>query len=374
MTRAADPASLKYWLALVRAPGIGSKRYQQLLETWGDPAAFFSPGNLDRLAEGLPEKALAWLREPDWTLVERDLEWLQQPDCQLLILGDPDYPPLLASITDPPPVLFIRGDPALLSEPQLAIVGSRNPTSGGERNAREFARYLANTGFVISSGLALGIDAAAHRGALAADAPTLAVMGSGPDRIYPASHRELATGILQRGALVTEFPPGTRVSAGNFPRRNRIISGLSVGTLVVEAAPRSGSLITARLAMEQGREVFAIPGSIHSPLSRGCHALIRSGATLVETAADILQQVAPLTRHVLELEDTTMGPARAVAGDALPDEDYRILLRALGHDPLSIDALVAATGLTANVVSSMLLLLELRGEVVSQPGGTYIRA
>ncbi len=374
MTAAADPASLKYWLALVRAPGIGARRCRQLLDTCDDPAALFVPETLHRLAEGLPEQALTWLREPDWSLIEADLEWLRQADAHILTLADPGYPPLLAGIADPPPVLFLRGDPALLREPQLAIVGSRNPTSGGERNAREFARHLASTGFVIDSGLALGIDAAAHRGALAAGAPTLAVMGSGPDRIYPASHRELATGILERGVLVTEFPPGTRVVPANFPRRNRIISGLSVGTLVVEAAPRSGSLITARLALEQGREVFAIPGSIHSPLSRGCHALIRAGATLVETADDILRQVGSLTRQVMEQTDPGAAPEQAVVADEVADEDYHTLLRELGHDPLGIDALVAATGLTANVVSSMLLLLELRGEVVSQPGGTYTRA
>jgi DNA processing protein len=250
------------------------------------------------------------------------------------------------------------------------MVGSRNPTTGGERTARDFARHLAGCGLAITSGLAVGVDAAAHQGALEAGGITLAVTGTGLDRVYPARHRELAHRIAERGALVSEFPPGTPPLAGNFPRRNRIISGLSVGTLVVEAALKSGSLITARLAVEQGREVFAIPGSIHNPLARGCHALIRQGAKLVETADDIAEELAALLGG-LSLEPVVDAGHADEGCHSLEDPEYQRLLQAMGHDPVSVDQLVARTGFTAETVSSMLLLLELQGHVSSSPGGFF---
>ncbi len=322
-------------------------------------------------AAALPEAALDYLAAPDWGRVEQDLAWLARPGNHLLTWGDALYPPLLRQIARPPPLLFVHGDPACLGAAQIAMVGTRNPTPGGRQTARDFAAYLAGGGVVITSGLALGVDAESHRGALEAGGRTIAVMATGADRIYPSQHRDLAHAIAGGGALVTEFPPGTPPLAEYFPRRNRLISGLSLGVLVVEAAHRSGSLITARLAAEQGREVFAIPGSIHNPLARGCHALIRQGAKLVETAADILEELGPLAAAGAR-------PPDAASPEAPPpaelDEDYRRLLEQLGGEPAPVDLLVERCGLTADVVSSMLLILELQGHVVAHPGGLYSRS
>jgi DNA processing protein len=287
----------------------------------------------------------------------------------LLACTDPAYPPLLRQINDPPMVLFVRGEVNLLTQPLLAMVGSRNPSIEGKRNAEEFAAYLARCGLGIVSGMAMGIDAASHRGALKSGGATIAVWGTGLDKPYPPSHRDLAEEIAQRGLLVSEFPPGTPPLPYNFPRRNRIISGLCVGTLVVEAAQTSGSLITARLASEQGREVFAIPGSIHNPLAHGCHRLIREGAKLVESAGDILEELAPL----LKLEPANAVDALPMAADTTDDPEYRLLLNSMDHAPTSIDSLVERTGLTPDVVSSMLLMLELQGQVEATPGGHYSR-
>lgn len=254
------------------------------------------------------------------------------------------------------------------------MVGSRNPSMSGEETAREFARHLAATGLSITSGLALGIDGASHSGALMADGITIAVMGTGLDRVYPASQHALAHEIAQQGALVSEFPLGTQLRPGNFPRRNRIISGMALGTLVVEAAEKSGSLITARLASEQGREVFAIPGSIHNPLARGCHKLIRQGAKLVETAGDVLEELAPLLSGMQPLpyaDDTD--DTGAVEPQHQLDSEYQLLLECMGFDPVQIDLLIERSGLTAEEVSSMLILLELEGHVSSAPGGIYCR-
>ena len=298
-------------------------------------------------------------------------EWLRDDNHHLLRPGDDAYPELLGGITGPASQLYVNGDPEILHLPALAIVGSRNPTKGGSQTAFEFARHLGETGFCIVSGLAQGIDAAAHRGALAAGAPTVAFLGHGIDRVYPAENRELARDIARHGALVSEFPLGTAPSRPLFPQRNRLISGLSLGTLVVEAARRSGSLITARLAAEQGREVFAIPGSIHNPLSRGCHQLIRQGAKLVETADDIVAELAPLAGHMLQTIDESATPGRVTAGGEEADEEYVKLLDAIGHDPVSADALVARSGLTIDQVSSMLLILELEGKIEKLSGGRY---
>jgi DNA processing protein len=300
-----------------------------------------------------------------------ETEWLQHENHHLIGLGDDAYPELLAGIAGPPPQIYVNGDPEVLHLPALAIVGSRNPTTGGARNAFEFARHLGETGFCIVSGLAQGIDAAAHRGALAAGAPTVAFLGHGIDRVYPAANSELAREIAARGALVSEFPMGTPPGRALFPQRNRLISGLSLGTLVVEAARRSGSLITARLAAEQGREVFAIPGSIHNPLSRGCHQLIRQGAKLVEAADDIVGELAPLAGHLL---GSMHEPGLSGRTQAEPDEadtEYVKLLEGLGHDPVTTDELVERSGLTIDQVSSMLLILELEGKIEKLSGGRY---
>lgn len=298
----------------------------------------------------------------------RDVDWLARPDHHLLTCLDPQYPRLLREIARPPVLLFVAGGKELLARAQLAIVGSRNPTPAGTENARAFARALTRAGLVVTSGLALGIDGAAHRGALDADGRSIAVFGTGLDRIYPAQHEELASRLLRQGALVSEFPLGTAPKAENFPRRNRVISGLSLGTLVVEAALQSGSLITARCAAEQGREVFAIPGSIHSPLARGCHALLRDGAKLVESAQDIIEELgalAALTASPLaEAEEPALVPG---------DPQQTALLAHIGHDPVSVDTLVERSGLTAHSISSMLVEMELLGIIAACPGGKYIR-
>jgi DNA processing protein len=290
---------------------------------------------------------------------------LEQPGHLAVTLADPCYPPQLKEIADPPPLLFIRGNPDILALPQIAIVGSRNPSHLGVDTAAEFAKALAREGFVITSGLALGIDAAGHKGALQAQGYTIAVAGTGLDRVYPARHRALATEIVNHGAMISEFPPGTGAKADHFPRRNRIISGLCIGLLVVEAAKQSGSLITARMALEQNREVFAIPGSIHNPLARGCNALIREGAKLVETARDILEEL-NFYNHIdrdifTELRQTPL------------DLEQQTLLNLIMFSPTSVDSLVENTGLPVEVISSMLLVLELQGNVESVSGGCYTR-
>lgn len=360
-----------YWLALHRAPGIGSAHFSRLVEEYGSAAGVFAAQGR---GAGLSDSAQNYLRQPDWEAVAQDFKWLEQPDCYLLTLADPGYPPLLREISDPPPLLFVQGDPSLLALPQLAIVGSRNPSPTGMETAAQFASYLARSGFIITSGLALGIDAIAHEGALSAKAPTVAVAGTGLDRVYPARHRTLAHAITGRGALVSEFPVGTPPLPRNFPRRNRLISGLSVGILVIEAALQSGSLITARLGVEQGREVFAIPGSIHNPLARGCHRLIREGAKLVETAQDILEELGPLLGAALRpgYQEQVQIQTSDTPGDTT-DPEYQALLGCLGYDPLPIDSLIERTGLTVEAVSSMLLVLELQGRVTALSGGRYLR-
>ena len=295
------------------------------------------------------------------------------PDHQRLTAACDDYPELLRELRKRPDPLFVRGDVGALHLPAIAIVGSRNPTRGGIDNAYRFSRYLARAGFCIVSGLAQGIDAGAHRGALDAGGSTVAVLGHGLDRTYPAAHGELATAIAATGALVAEYPPGTPPRREHFPERNRIISGLAVGTLVVEAAQRSGSLITARLAGEQGREVFAIPGSIHNPMSRGCHELIRQGAHLVESGDDILSELGALLNHVMQNRREPERESEPTDRDGDRDGDYVKLLEALAYDPQTPDELAAKSGLTIAEVSSMLLILELDGVVESLPGGQFAK-
>lgn len=356
---------LRHWLALYRAPGIGARTYARLLEAFGSPADVLGAGVAELSASGLPAEVADYLRAPDWPGVDADLRWLAQARRAVLTIRDARYPPPLLEIADPPPLLFVEGDVDVLRSTQIAVVGSRSPTAGGVDLARDFSATLAARGFTITSGLALGVDAASHRGALACAGVTIAVTGTGLDRVYPRQHEQLAARIAERGALVSEFPTGTPVLRENFPRRNRIISGLSVGVLVVEAARTSGSLITARHAMEQGREVFAIPGSVHNPLARGCHALIREGAKLVEGVEDIVEELTPI-------DAPAASPATPSAPSSLSVEQQR-LLDAIGYEPVTIDTLVGRCGLTANAVSSILLILELEGHVSSQPGGRYAR-
>lgn len=365
----ASQLSLACQLALQRIPGVGPATFNKLLQQVHQPADIFQA---PRLLKGVDPKIVSALQTPDWEQVERDLEWLSADNRHVIDQQHHLYPELLQQIPDPPALLYVQGDINLLNNWQLAIVGSRNPTASGSDTAFEFARYLAQGDIVITSGLATGIDAAAHKGALAASGKTIAVIGTGLDRVYPASHRNLAHHIAEGGAIVSEFPLGTSPKAENFPRRNRIISGLSLGTLVVEAAVKSGSLITARMAMEQGREVFAIPGSIHNPLSRGCHQLIREGAKLVETANDIIEELGAIAGVVPQaLEKPTSLEQTSVQAEL--DNDYQLLFEFLGYDPIHIDILIDKSGLTADAVSSMLLLLELQGQVASLPGGRYVR-
>jgi DNA processing protein len=369
----ADREEQRAWALLLRTPGIDRERAAHALQSVGSAAALVSAPEATLSRLGIPEPARLALRSPATEALDADLEWLAAPGHHLLPLTSPHYPPLLANTTGAPPALYVRGTIEVLSTPQLAIVGSRNPTAGGREAAFDFARHLAGCGLAITSGLAEGIDAASHRGALAAGGSTIAVCGTGLDRVYPEQHEELAAAIAASGALVSEFPPRTPPRREHFPQRNRIISGLSLGTLVVEAARHSGSLITARFASEQGREVFAIPGSIHSPLSRGCHRLIRDGAKLVEAADDILSELRiPLTAAATA---TGIVPVQeqAHAAERL-DKEYEILLDALGFDALGIDALIERSGLKPDVVASMLLILELKGLVEARPGGRYCRS
>lgn len=364
------------WVTLMLAPGIGPRTARGLLERFADPRAIIAAPRQVLVESGLAKTAIEALKSPDRAALDPILAWAEKPDALLLTLDDPRYPPMLAAIPDAPPLLYVRGDPALLAEPQVAIVGSRHPTPQGRELTFQFARWLAARGLVVTSGLASGVDGAAHRGALETGR-TIAVLGTGPDRVYPAAHRELARDIVERGALVSELPPGQGPLARHFPRRNRIISALAYGVLVTEAALKSGSLITARHALEQGREVFAIPASIRNPLARGCHALIRDGAKLVEEPAEIIAELAPLLRdRVLETAGEAFVPERgadATIARADLDEDYRALLDAMGFDPCAPDELIARTGRTAQEVSSMLLVLELEGHVSSSPGGRYCR-
>lgn len=361
---------LRFWLALVRTPGLHWHALEAMLASLQSAEGIFSAARRDLAPFDLSPTTRDALLAPDWERVDRDLAWMQASGCELLPANAPDFPAMLARIPDPPIALFVRGNRGLLGRLQLAVVGSRNPTPGGRETAYDFSRHLASAGLVITSGLATGIDAEAHRGALDAGTGTVAVCGTGLDRLYPKSNLSLGERILAEGVLVSEFPPETPPLAANFPRRNRIVSGLSLGVLVVEAAYRSGSLITARLASEQGREVFAIPGSIHNPLARGCHRLIRDGAKLVERADDVLEELGPLAGVAAPANQE---PADAPQHDVDADPQYRALLDQIGFDSTPVDVIVARTGLGTDVVSSMLLILELQGKVTASPGGRYAR-
>lgn len=355
---------------MIQAKQLGPVSCLKLLDLFDTPQNIVAAPVEDLLLAGLSRSTIETIKHPDESTLQACLEWLDKPHHHLITCFDPDYPALLKTIHDAPPVLFAAGYRAALTAVQFAIVGSRNPTASGRSIAQEFACELSNTGFSICSGLALGIDYHSHLGALDASGITVAVLGNGLEKIYPARHKKVAEQIMERGLLVSEFPPGTKPVPGNFPRRNRIISGLSTGVLVVEAARRSGSLITARYALEQGRDVFAIPGSIHNPLARGTNYLIKQGAKLVETVADIVEELG--TTVSWALHSGSMANNSQKHSDKLEDE-YEILLDAMGFDEIGVDELVKSSGLTADAVSSMLLIMELQGLVEPRHGGRYCR-
>ena len=351
------------WLGLELIPGLGGEGMRKLLSRFGAPSAVLAQSitTLSQTVSSSTARAIAAGAPPD--RVEATLKWLENESNHLLTLADADYPPQLLEIADPPPILYLKGRRELLGKPGLAVVGSRNATPSGLQNAEGFARNLSEAGFTIISGMALGIDAAAHRGGLAGGGSSIAVVGTGLDLVYPARNKALAHELAERGLLISEFALGTPALAKNFPRRNRIISGLSRGVLVVEAALASGSLITARQAGEQGREVFAIPGSIHSPFSKGCHQLIKQGAKLVDEANDIL----------IELHWGSAKPASAAADIRQAEAESEPLLDAMGFDPVSIDNLIDRVKLPTDQLIARLTELELDGAIASMPGGKYQR-
>jgi DNA processing protein len=362
------------WLALARMPTLHVGCLGPLLAQGGSPLDLLRLTPAAQSSLQLGRGAAAALARIDHAGIESDQVWLAgRPGRRIVCWGDPLYPARLAAIADAPLVLFVEGNPDVLSRPQLAIVGSRSPTGLGRETAAQFAEHLARAGLVITSGLALGIDAAAHRGALAGAGTTVAVMGRGLDAIYPRENEGLAARIAATGgAWVTDLPTGVGPLRYHFPRRNRILSGLSLGVLVVEAALQSGSLVTARLAAEQGRDVFAIPGSIHSVVSRGCHRLLREGARLVENVDDILAEYpAIVLEHAGNLPNSTS--RGGLPGPPSLDKEYEILLDAVGFESAGLDELVARTGFETGAVASMLLILELDGRLQQQPGGRYCR-
>ncbi|BES68998.1 DNA-processing protein DprA [Marinobacter nanhaiticus D15-8W] len=367
------------WLLLSHLPGIGANRWQAIIDHLPDPLELLSLNAATLKSIGLPPPArasiLAWQQHDlqQDTLQQANTTWqkVREQGIELVHWGHGDYPSLLREIHAAPPLLYMRGQREILSQPQLAIVGSRNASRAGLDHARQFARALAERGFVITSGLALGVDGAAHRGALDAAGRTLAVLGTGVDVAYPAAHQSLVQEILVNGALISEYPPGLPPRPGHFPRRNRIISGMSRGTLVVEASLRSGSLITARLALEQGREVFAIPGSIHNPLARGCHQLIRQGASLVESVADIEEELSAWWQADTDPPENSTTPAPPPQPE-IPEHleaRERQVLETLDFDPCSTDELCDRSGLSADALMQSLLLLEMEGLVATVPGG-----
>lgn len=368
-----DPDELSAWLRLTLAPGVGNDASRKLLSAFGSAQGVFdqSADSLRQIGTDRLVKAIQSQPPGLPALLQTTLDWLQAGDDRCIAtLGEAAYPASLLDIEDPPLMLYLLGSQVhqgAVAPVHIAIVGSRNPTPQGELNAREFARAFAQAGLCVVSGLALGIDGAAHDGALLGGGQTIAVVGTGLDRVYPKKHLTLAHRIAQQGLLMSEFPLGTPPLTANFPKRNRIISGLSRGTLVVEAALKSGSLITARMAVEQGKEVFAIPGSIHSPQSRGCHALIKQGAKLVELAQDVLEELQ------MESASGRGKPELSDINSAAQTNEGSALLNALGHDPANLDALQARTGLPTPTLLAQLLELELDGQLARLPGGLFQR-
>jgi DNA processing protein len=360
------------WMALSRAPALDVAILSKAFESLGGIHGLFNSSDAERQSAGVPEAALQFLCNASALPCAVEKAWIRDPKHEVLAFTDPRFPRALQALPSSPIALYVTGNADVLNDPQLSIVGSRNPTPAGREIAFEFARSLAACGLGITSGLAQGIDSAAHQGALAAQGITVAVLGSGIDVIYPKNNLTLSEQIQFQGALISEFPLGTPPRRENFPQRNRIIAALSLGTLVVEAARRSGSLITARLAGDHNRELFAVPGSIRNPLSRGCHELIRQGAKLTETAADILSEL-NFSAFFDRARAASGGPAAPSGFEAGMDKEHKILLDALGFDPSDLDMLVVRTGFKPEAVSSMMLILELEGHVQAAPGGRYSR-
>lgn len=354
---------LACWLGLLYTKGLGPRGICLLLSEFGSPEAIWG-ASYTQLTSIVSSEVAHQIIHGIPNTVETSLDWLHQSDNNHIItLADAAYPKAILEITDPPPVLFAKGNTVLLNTPAIAVVGSRHATPQGEKNAEAFSKELTLQGLTVVSGLALGIDGAAHRGALQGNGATIAVVGTGLDIVYPARHRELAHQIVETGLIISEFVIGTPSITSNFPKRNRLISGLSQGCLVVEANLQSGSLITAKLASEQGREVFAIPGSIHSPVAKGCHQLIKQGAKLVESVQDILEELQHTSSPILAPKTST---------NQLAATDHPLLLH-IGYEPISIEQLIQVSGLTSSEVSSMLLMLELEGKVASLAGGQIQR-
>lgn len=360
---------------------MGGARLIRLADKLGGIDSVVTASQATLRQAGLDAEAIGAIKNPDTGLLDLDSKWLSEPDHHLLTWDSERYPALLRDTPSPPAALFAQGDPNVLWQPQIAVIGSRNPTAGGRDNALDFAAELSRQGLTITSGMASGIDSCAHIAALNAGGMTVAVTGTGLDRVYPASSRGLAKKIRRQGVLVSELPPGTGAKRSHFPSRNRIISGLSLGVLVIEAGLNSGTLITARMAGNQGRDVFALPGSIHNPMSKGCHRLIRDGARLVENVGQIMEELAPLAGQLAgQLKKELEAPAGQVQlefSDKEPqveqDPEYQRLWSCLGYDPMPMDSLIDQSGLTARAVSAMLLMLELRGKVEAHPGGAWSR-
>lgn len=367
---AGQSISLENWLTLLHMPGIGPSTFHTLLDTFGSVEAALNASAAQLSGLGIKDEAVNTLNRQEQPDIEADLNWRAETDHHIITFDDERYPARLKDLPDAPPVLYVRGDPDYLLQPQLAMVGARNPSAAGRNTAKEFASHLSRVGITITSGLASGIDGASHQGALQGIAGTVAVVAHGLDIVYPAQHQQLAQEISEHGAVISEMPIGTQPQRGLFPRRNRLISALSLGTLVVEAAKKSGSLITARLALELNREVFAIPGSIHNPMARGCHQLIRQGAKLVESADDILEDLPlPATQNTLyPIKTRENTPENPNDPHNTLDPDHQKLLKCLAYEPASIDELVDRSNFTAAEIASMLLILELEGIIVCQDG------
>jgi len=361
---------IAYWVALSLIDGIGSVTLCQLLRKFGSPAGVFEASR-SQLKEIVDDQIASSIASGlDESAVAPTLTWLSNPHNHIITLADSLYPKALLEIANPPALLYAKGNLDCLALPCLSVVGSRNATPQGEKNAEDFSENLSRQGLCIVSGMALGIDGAAHRGALKANGTTIAVVGTGLDIVYPAKHRQLAHQIVSHGLILSEFPLGTPSKAQNFPRRNRIISGLSLGCLVIEANLDSGSLITARLAAEQGREVFAIPGSIHSPVAKGCHQLIKQGAKLVESTEDILSELR-LSTDLISAVNTS--PNGSLPKRTNTPSEASTVLDSMGFDPIHFDTLLSHTGLTVSTLSTMLTLLELDGKVSPLDGGKFQR-
>jgi DNA processing protein len=368
--QALSPTDISQWLSLNQTPGLGNAALCQLLAKFGSPEGIYS-AKLSQLREVVDDDIAQKISKGvNLDLIASTLKWLEKDNAHLVTFADSHYPQKLLEISNPPAVLFAIGNLHWLNHPAIAMVGSRSATPQGEKNAEEFAKSLCEQGLCVISGMALGIDGAAHRGALKANGATIAVVGTGLDIVYPARHRDLAHKVAERGLIISEFPLGTPSKAQNFPRRNRLISGLSLGCLVVEANIESGSLITARLSAEQGREVFAIPGSIHSPVTKGCHQLIKQGAKLVESVQDILEEI-----NWLELKNNlpSISPSGLMDDLSTNELETNTVLGLMGFDPINFEQILTSSGLTTESLSSMLMILELENKITSLAGGNYQR-